>query len=153
MQYQIQNGIIQIDREDLDKVKQYKWYIACNGYIVANQSHYVGGGTIIMHRILMRAPKKVKIDHINGDKKDNRKKNLRPATHAENMRNHRVRKDSITGVSGVGRIKKNGKFRARIQVNKKEIGLGWYVDINEAISARKKAEITYFGNFRYKEKS
>lgn len=63
------------------------------------------------------------IDHINGDFNDNRLCNLRPATHAENMRNSRVKRK---GLKGVVFHKKTGRWHARIMVDKKQISLRYH---------------------------
>lgn len=56
------------------------------------------------------------IDHVNGDRSDNRLVNLRLATGAQNQANRTARKDSKTGLRGVRFDKKTGKFAAQLQV-------------------------------------
>ena len=73
------------------------------------------------------------LDHINGNKTDNRIENLRPATRGENMRNVRLRKDNATGIKGVDFYK--GKHRARIAVDKKTVYLGNFDSLEEAKNA------------------
>lgn len=71
------------------------------------------------------------IDHIDGDKENNRIANLRDVSHAQNMQNqHRPHKNNRTGALGVY---PNGRgFTACIKVNKKRIGLGTYKTVAEA---------------------
>lgn len=91
---------------------------------------------------------KDQIDHINGNKKDNRLINLREATNAENKRNNKAaRRDNQLGVLGVYWKKENGKYQAQIRKNGKLIHLGYFSDIKEARKARIKAENIYFGDF------
>ena len=74
------------------------------------------------------------IDHINGDMTDNRLSNLRAVTHAENMQNQRrAHKNNKVGFLGVGELR--GKFRARINVNGRQVYLGAFDSPEEARDA------------------
>lgn len=85
------------------------------------------------------------IDHINGIRYDNRIENLREVTVAENRLNiRRTRNDS--GIVGVTWAKKEGNWRASININGKGVNLGHFSDINDAIVARKAAELKH--NYR-----
>ena len=81
------------------------------------------------------------IDHINQVKSDNRIENLRPANRAINNQNWPMRKNNTSGCMGVNLH--CGKWRSRIMVNNKEIGLGSYETKAEAIAKRKMAEVIY----------
>jgi len=83
------------------------------------------------------------IDHINGDKLDNRIKNLRDVTQWENTKNRRKAKNNTSGFNGVWWVASLNKWRARITVNRKLIYLGCFTKKSEAISARKNANIQY----------
>jgi hypothetical protein len=88
------------------------------------------------------------IDHINRVKDDNRICNLRDVTMAENNRNIGIRKDNTSGHIGV--VRDRTKWRAYITVNKKTINLGNHSQKEDAIKARKEAEIKYnCNNTRY----
>ena len=89
------------------------------------------------------------IDHINSITNDNRWCNLREATPSQNKQNEGIRKDNISGYRGVSYYKRIKKWRARITANGKERWLGYYDNIEDAIKARKKAELKYFGEFIY----
>lgn len=86
---------------------------------------------------------KGQIDHINRDRLDNRIKNLRDVTHAENMKNKKIRSDNLSGVTGVTFNDRNKKWRAVIRSSKCSRHLGYFTDINDAIAARKAAEKEY----------
>lgn len=77
------------------------------------------------------------IDHINGDKADNRLSNLREATRQENSCNRSLRSDNRTGAVGISHRK--GKWLARIQVAGKPVCLGTFATADEAIAARQRA--------------
>ena len=87
------------------------------------------------------------IDHINRDRLDNRKNNLRIATHQQNTINRSVQSNNISNIPGVSWRKDRNKWRAYIAVNKKQISLGMFKTKEEAIKARKEGEIKYFGEF------
>ena len=134
---------ILIDAEDFDKVKRYCWCISKTGYPVAN----VKGKVTKLHRyILGLSNPNIIVDHKNRNKLDNRKINLRICTILENSRNTTKSKNNKTGYLGISFAGKN-KFRARIMVNGKEIRLGHYEKIEDAIKARKEAELKYFGDY------
>jgi hypothetical protein len=83
------------------------------------------------------------VDHINGDPTDNRLKNLRVVTLAQNRRNAARRKDNASGVTGVWRHPSTGKWHAYLRYNKKLLQLGRYDDFTVAVEARKQAEEIY----------
>jgi hypothetical protein len=87
----------------------------------------------------------VQVDHINGNRADNRLSNLRIATHAENCRNSKPRKHNKSGIKGVRRM--GSKWAARIRVNSKEIWLGSHKTPEEAKAAYDEAASRYHGEF------
>ena len=88
------------------------------------------------------------IDHINGNKTDDRFKNLRSATNAQNCRN-RSRRDNKLGTKGVWRSAKRCKyeFTSSIQIDGKRIYLGTFSTIHEAKLAYDKAAKQVHGEF------
>ena len=136
-----------IDLEDIDRVKNYKWYLHDNGYVITDikstKKH------VRLHRFIMDCPDGMVVDHINHNPLDNRKDNLRVCTQQQNMMNQSKRKDNTSGITGVHWVegKRRKKWVARITVNKKQKTLGYYNTKEEAIEARKQAEIEYFGEF------
>lgn len=68
-----------IDDEDYDRVSKYKWHYS-NGYAINSFGYR-------MHRLIMMPPHDLVVDHINHDKLDNRRKNLRVCTQLENSKN------------------------------------------------------------------
>ena len=83
------------------------------------------------------------IDHINGDRSDNRIVNLRLVDRTGNSQNHALRSNNTSGRVGVHWHNKAAKWCAIICVNKKRIHLGLHVSFNDAVRARKQAEIQY----------
>lgn len=80
------------------------------------------------------------IDHINGDKTDNRLCNLREATHQQNAKNQRRRVTNVSGVTGVFWHAQAGKWCAQIRSDGRIHSLGLYDELAPAIAARKAAE-------------
>lgn len=80
------------------------------------------------------------IDHINGDKSDNRISNIRDVSPAENSKNKVASKNNTSGFIGIGWNKASKKWMAYIGSGSGQLHLGLFSDINDAIAARKAAE-------------
>ncbi len=135
-----------------------------DGFLLRNTGRYVGkpitgNNTVytvisfndkpqLAHRLIYawhngEIGKGLVIDHINGDTKDNRIENLRAVTRTENGQNRKKASDNKSGTTGVSFNKRSNKWRAGITINGKAKYLGFYTDKNEAIKARKAAEIKH----------
>lgn len=79
------------------------------------------------------------VDHINGNRMDNRWVNLREVTRRENMMNVGIRSNNTTGVTGVSRRKDTGKYAAYVDVMGRRVRLGNFDTLSEAAEARTKA--------------
>lgn len=131
-----------VDDEDFEYLNQFKWCF--NGYAIrrvkiAKHVYKV----IFIHRIVNNIPDGFEGDHINHDKLDNRRSNLRTVTHKQNTRNPGLRKNS-SGTLGVSWIKDRQKWLATIATNRKTKYLGIYKHKEHAILARKWGERLYF---------
>ena len=133
-----------IDLDDIEKVRDYKWGLS--NYYVYNKKI-----NIYLHRLIMDCPDDMMVDHIDHNKLDNRKSNLRICTQQQNNMNISLRSHNTSGYSGIYHDKSNNRFRARITYNKNVINLGSFKTLEEAIEARKKAELEYFGEYRNQE--
>lgn len=125
-----------IDTEDIPKVKYIKWKLSNSGYAM-NTPKYKGLSKH-MSRVILGVDDFV--DHINHNKLDNRKCNLRVVTKSQNAMN-----SNSAGVS----VQENGKFCAYIKRDGKRFNLGTYVFIEEALYARWYAEKILFGEYAY----
>ena len=118
--------IFHIDEGDVSLIAGYTWFISNRGYVVASPRTGNTHETVLMHRLILGVmDKKVQVDHINGDRSDNRRSNLRTCIHAQNMKNSKLRADNASGFKGVCYNKRNRKWVAQIQANgiKKHLGL------------------------------
>lgn len=83
------------------------------------------------------------VDHINGDRSDNRLANLRAVSHVENTRNQKSRVNNTSGISGVTWNKSKSKWQAQISVGGRLIYLGRFDNIVDAAQARREAQRKY----------
>jgi len=83
------------------------------------------------------------IDHIDGDRSNNRIENLREVTPFENAKNQRMRKDNTSGFTGVTWSKSAQKWRVCVKSEGVSHHLGYYIDKEAAVSARLAANIQY----------
>jgi len=100
-----------------------------------------------LHSLVMGAKDGQHIDHINRDRLDNRKKNLRFATQQQNTCNSSIRKDNTSGVTGIRYREDRGKWTACINYKGVTYRLGHFSRKEDAVIARKEAEVRFFGEF------
>jgi hypothetical protein len=132
-----------VDDEDYKKFNQHKWYYSASGYAVRDSK----SKRLYLHREIMVCPENLYIDHINGDKLDNRKNNLRFCTIIQNGQNSKLRKDNTSGYKGVSYFARDNNWMVRIVVNKKKIHLGYHKTKEVAALVYNNAAIKYFGEF------
>lgn len=138
-----------VDDGDYDFLMRWKWYALKDrhGYYAARYIRkLVDGKTInsavLMHRQILGQPK-LMTDHINHDKLDNRRCNLRVVTREQNMMNRVNHKRTIAK----GVRKHHGKFQSRIKVDGRVISLGVFSTEADAANAYNRAAIKCFGEF------
>jgi hypothetical protein len=139
-----------VDDDDYDELTKTSWYAAKHkfGYYAA-RGQRINGRTcgILMHRQILRTPAGLWTDHINGDKLDNRRANLRIATPANNIHNTPPR--GTSGYRGVSFHPHTGKWRARLKVAGITTSLGLFDSAEAAARAFDAAAPEIYGEFAW----
>lgn len=137
-----------VDDEDYEELSKHRWYFDHLGYAARNSKkcdNMPKRKTIFLHRVVAKTISGMHTDHINGDRLDNRKSNLRACTNAQNRKNMKMHKNNSLGFKGIRRHGK--KFQAVIQNEKKFMCLGTFTTKEEAATAYNIAAIKYHGEF------
>lgn len=138
-----------VDSSDGDLIKKYNWFLdKASGYV--KRSYWDGkmNRQVRLHREVMGANNGQFVDHINGNRLDNRRCNLRFCTIMQNTANAKQYSNNTTGHKGVWWAKNRNKYVAGIGYNNRQIHLGIFENIEDAIATRIEAEKKYFGEFR-----
>ena len=134
-----------IDEEDFQRISQEHWCaIKIKGRYYAIQGKRTN---LYMHRIIMGATDDEQIDHVNNNGLDNRKRNLRRCTNAQNNWNKGKHRDNTSGFKGVSYDPDRGKWRARLMVNGKFVWLGRHHTAQAAYMAYTTKAKEVFGEF------
>lgn len=142
-----------VDPDDYERLSRDKWY-AAKGH---NTFYAIRGKwskrerkrvEIRMHRVIMRPPADLCVDHINHNGLDNRKANLRLATYAQNVHNRKkFAKPATSKYKGVSWHNSNRRWSAAIQINGKRMHLGSFHDEINAAKAYDQAAKKFHGKF------
>ena len=142
-----------VSDKDYEKVFGYEWRIHSDGSVV----RWDGFGNVLMHRQIMNCPDGMEVDHINHDKRDNCRENLRICTHHQNCMNAKGGYGS-SKYSGVSLKKRHGKgkfFRpfkhwlVVITFNDRSIYVGCFDVEEDAAAAHDKRVKELFGEYAY----
>lgn len=143
-------GVCLVDDEDFEYLNSFKWGRMLKGdyakkwrckRLVDKSSSDV----VLMHRLIMGVTDKRNVDHVDGNRLNNQKYNLRICSYMENSRNQKVRKNNMTGYKGV--MLERGRWRARIRYGGKNLHLGVFETAKEAAEAYNKAATSLFKGF------
>ena len=116
-----------------------KLRINSKGYVVCQEK--------LLHRVIMNAKEGEVVDHINGNKLDNRRKNLRICTNSENVRFQKRHKNNTSGFKGVSWSKGMKKWEARIMVDRKSIVGGYFSNRLDAAKEYNRLATKFFGEY------
>lgn len=143
-----------VDSADYERLSKHKWHAYRGRYTFYAARKFFSCDynkeiTISMHRQLLgMSYGDGKIgDHKNGNGLDNRRLNLREASHTKNLWNTKMRSHNTSGYRGLYWFKKAGKWNARIRVNNVTHSLGLFIDKKDAAVAYDKAALEYHGEF------
>lgn len=135
-----------VDDEDYEWLNQWTWCIR-NGY--ASRTYKLSGKdySIYMHRLIANTPLGMETDHIDRNKLNNQRINLRKCSATENLQNSRKHKDNKSGYKGVSYHNQCGKWTARIKANGIYKHIGLFANPEEAAHAYDEAARKYYGEF------
>lgn len=134
---------ILVDAADYSYLSQFKWHLTGKGYA----GRAVNRKIVYMHREVIGAFPESTVDHINRNKLDNRRSNLRLATRCGNQRNRSAGSNNKSGYKGVSWDQTREKWHASIKVDGKTKNLGRFTNILEAVKAYNNASLQYHGEF------
>jgi len=141
-----------VDPADYKRLKKYEWFVIKKGKLCYVRRHAASDKgkekLIYLHQEIIDVPKGMVIDHINHNPMDNRKANLRAATHSQNICNRRKRSGAkYSKYKGVSWRKDSHKWVARITSQKKGIHLGCFEKEIDAAKAYDDAARKYHKDF------
>jgi hypothetical protein len=144
--------VFYIDPEDYPRVSEFRWWVSSDGKGRMYVHTTIGSKKVYLHRFIRRAPDGQKVDHRNGDALDNRKSNLRLATHQQNMFNKKKHpthrgKPTSSPYKGVTWDRSRTRFKAQIMKDGVNHNLGCFPDESSAALAYDLAAIEMFGEF------
>jgi hypothetical protein len=135
-----------VDDDDFEYLSQFNWYCDNKGYACRGFQRHK---KIFMHRVVNVTPTGFETDHINRNKLDNRKCNLRSCTNTENQVNKNLNKNNTSGYKGVCFSKRKGLWQAYVSVNHSVKWLGYFDNPIEAAKAYDKQVLETYGMFVY----
>lgn len=145
MKFNIRSHIVEMVEADALTFVGYPINISSHGYAKVTGHHF--GKERYIHRIIMNAKPGDVVDHIDGNKLNCTKENMRLCSQADNAKNVGLRTDNTSGVPGVYWDERRHKWSAQIAKKGKTIGLGRFNAKEDAIAARRVAEEKYYGDF------
>ena len=138
-----------IDAEDEHKVSGFKWYLDKDGYAITQRRRSVkniNGAQLKMHHAIMGPPSRgMVVDHIDRDRLNNKKENLRFVSHSESQWNRDKQKNNTSGFIGVSWNKRSKKFVAYAAKHGVRHHAGCFDTAEEAAIARDKLVLKLHG--------
>lgn len=137
--------LIQVSDEDYEELSKYHWHVDRHGSVSGRPNKV----RILMHRYIMKPDKDIEIDHIDGNRMNNQRNNLRFANSSQNKMNRGPRKDNTSGYKGVSWHNQRNKWTARIKIGDKYVHLGLFDNIELAKEAYNKSALENHGKFAW----
>ncbi len=138
----------QVDQADAEWLGQWKWTFMDNGrggYAYRKE----GKRSVLMHREILKAPKKFWVDHRDGNGLDNQRANLRLCTPRQSAWNCKRKRDTTSQHKGVHWCNTSQRWVAKIRTPSGRQTLGYFRDEEEAAQAYKQAALALHGEFAY----
>jgi hypothetical protein len=136
-----------VDDDMFEYLNQFNWHLNTEGY--AQREIWNKGNRIKvrMHREILGTPVGMDTDHINNNRLDNRRENLRVCTRSENLQNSSLRSNNTSGYKGVSYFKHGRLWMASLYLNKKLVFCKYFHNPEDAARAYNEAAKKYFGEF------
>ena len=131
------------NEDDLNKIKNYRWRLSDKGYARCVITINGKRKTVFAHRMIINAKKGKIVDHINRNRLDNRRDNLRTVDIKASSINRKLKDGNKTGYAGV--YKRNDYWTAMITMEGKWKTIGHFNTFEDVVDARRKAEIELYG--------
>lgn len=132
----------EVDDDLFEELSKWKWSTHSCGYACRNEK----GKLILLHRQIMHFHANKVVDHINGDKLDNRSENLRVCAMSQNASNGKSHKDSTSIYKGVSYCA-NKRWLSQLYVNGKTVFQKYFSEEIEAAEAYNQNAVKYFGEY------
>ena len=141
-------GVAMVDDADFPQLSRYRWYLHPAGYAIRFEASNGSMRSYYMHRDVTGAPSGHEVDHVNRDKLDNRRENLRLCSRSQNNVNVvRASYPNSTGFRGVFYIEARGQWCAQIWANGRHLKLGRWRSPEDAARAYDSAARELHGEF------
>lgn len=141
-----------VDEEDYQRLMEHNWHYSgeyAARSITRRKNGKRNSSNVWMHKVVINSPEGMQVDHINRNKLDNRKSNLRVCTSHQNSINIGIRKDNNSGYKGVFFDSRSGKWVARIRHREKSIWIGTFDCVHQAGRAYNDVAFKFHGEFAY----
>lgn len=135
---------IKVNSDTYVWAKYFTWKVNSDGYAVCGKSP---DRNMLMHRVITDCPDNMQVDHINGEKLDNTRENLRIVTAHQNSMNRRINSNSNTGYKGVYWHKRDKKFVVVVKFHGKKYFSGRFNNAEEAHEAYMRKSKELFGDY------
>lgn len=147
---------VQVDDDTFEALSKHKWRISGSGYPMTTAYKFRADGTryrttISMHQMIMVVQHGLEVDHIDKNKLNNRRENLRTCTRSQNLCNGKLQKNNTSGHKGVRWHKASKKWIVTVKKNGVVHYFGVYADLKEAVEVRTREAKRLHGEF-YRER-
>ncbi|MBK9745777.1 MAG: HNH endonuclease [Chloroflexi bacterium] len=132
-----------VDDADFEWLTQWRWRLNSKGYVIRSYRNNGKEIVVAMHRAIMQPSPNFVVDHIDHNRINNTRPNLRLLTQQQNLMNRRLFRNNTTGFKGV--TYRDGRWRAHLEKDGIDLHLGYHADIKTAALVYDHAAVLLFG--------